>query len=477
MKYPSWRALPAIGLGFALARVAQAAEEPRPLVAVREPVVAIVHVRVFDATQPQAREDQTLVIDHGHIARVGPAGETTVPAGARIVDGQGKTVIPGLVMVHEHLYYAVRVRNIGFHVNEMEYSFPRLYLACGLTTIRTGGSVEPYADMEVKRRIDAGEMAGPKIHLTTPYIEGAPSAITQLHAVTGPDDAIRLVDYWSTQGFTSVKLYMHLTPAVAAAAIAEAHRHGMQVTGHIGVMTYREAADLGIDNLEHGFFVSNDFVRGKKVNELPLPAVSQASMDALQLDSPEVAALIDLLIRKHVTITSTLPVFEGFIAGRPPLPPAVLDTMCLEARENYEAYRERVNSRNINLASYFHKMMALEKRFSDAGGLLVGGSDPTGGGNVIAGFGSLRELELLVEAGFTPAQAITITTLNGAKLLGVDREVGTLEPGKAADAVLIDGNPLAAISDIRKIEIVFKDGVGYDSAALIHSVRGCVGIE
>lgn len=477
MRYPLGRVLAGLALLALPHRPASAADASRPLVAVRAPVVAIVHVRVFDATQPRAREDQTLVLDHGRIARVGPAADTPPPPGARVIDGAGKTVIPGLVMVHEHLYYAVRVRNLGFHVNEMEYSFPRLYLACGLTTIRTGGSVEPYADMEVKRRIDAGEMPGPKLHLTTPYIEGPPSSIAQLHAVTGPEDAVRLVDYWSTQGFTSVKLYMHLTPAVAAAAIAEAHRHGMQVTGHIGVMTYREAANLGIDNLEHGFFVANDFVRGKKVNELPLPAISQASIDGLKIDSPEATALIQLLIRKHVAITSTLPVFEGFVGGRPPLPPEVLETMCPEARDNYQAYREHVNARSLNLSPSFHKLMAMEKRFYDSGGLLVGGTDPTGGGNVVAGFGSLRELELLVEGGFTPAQAIGITTLNGAKLLGVDREVGTLEPGKAADVVLIDGNPLASISDIRKIETVFKDGVGYDSQALIHSVRGCVGIE
>ena len=125
----------------------------------------------------------------------------------------------------------------------------------------------------------------------------------------------------------------------------------------------------------------------------------------------------------------------------------------------------------------FQKLMALEKRFSDAGGLLVAGTDPTGWGNAVAGHGSLREVELLVEAGFTPIQAIQVATINGAKLLGIDRDVGTLETGKAADLVVLAGNPLQSIGDIRKIETVFKDGVGYDSARLLDSVKGCVGIE
>ncbi|HEY3755011.1 MAG TPA: amidohydrolase family protein [Opitutaceae bacterium] len=477
MNTPSARL--AIGLLAATGLVAtlRAADPERPLVSVRAPIIALTHVRVFDATSAEARENQTLVFDHGRIAQVGSAADISVPAGATTIDATGKTVIPGLVMVHEHLYYAVRVRNLGFHVNEMEYSFPRLYLACGLTTIRTGGSVEPYADMEVKRRIDAGEMPGPKIHLTAPYVEGPPSSITQLHAVSGPEDAIRLIDYWATQGFTSVKLYVHLTPAVAGPAIAEAHRLGMQVTGHIGAMTYREAADLGIDNLEHGFFVANDFVRGKKENELPLPAVSQASIDQLKLDAPELKALYQHLIEKHVAITSTLAVFEGFVGGRPELSPPVLATMSEPARVNYETYRAHINSLKSDLTPWFHKEMAMEKGFADAGGLVVVGTDPTGGGNVVAGFGSLRAVELLVEAGFTPAQALTIATRNGAKLLGVDHEVGTLETGKAADAILINGNPLKSIGDIRKIETVFKDGVGYDSRTLINSTRGCVGVE
>jgi len=467
----------ALAGALALACVALCAQEGRPEVSVRAPLVALVHARLFDARSPAAREDQTLLIRDGRIAALGPSGAVAVPADARTVDLSGKTVIPGLVMVHEHLFYAVSVAAGSFHVNEMEYSFPRLYLACGLTTIRTAGSIEPYADMEIKRRIDAGEMPGPKIHLTAPYIEGPPSSIAQLRAVGSPEEAVELVNYWAGEGFTSFKLYMHVRRDVAAAVIGAAHKRGLQVTGHIGAMTYAEAAGLGIDNLEHGFFAATDFVRGKSEDELPVPAIAQASLDAVKVDSPEVDALIKLLISRRVALTSTLTVIEGFVAGRPILAARVLETMSEPAREKYLTNWARANEHNASMIPRFKKMMALEKKFFDAGGLLVAGTDPTGWGNAVAGHGSLREVELLVEAGLTPAQAIQVATINGAKLLGVDRDVGTLETGKAADLVVLGGDPLQSIGDIRRVETVFKDGVGYDSGRLLDSVRGCVGIE
>jgi imidazolonepropionase-like amidohydrolase len=466
-----------LAAGLSLACAALGAEESHPEISVNSPVVALVHARLVDSTGPAAREDQTLLIRGGKIGAVGPFGQVPVPAEARTIDLTGKTVIPGLVMVHEHLFYALHVGAGPFHANEMDYSFPRLYLACGLTSIRTAGSIEPYADMEIKRRIDAGEMPGPKLHLTAPYIEGSPSIIAQIHAVSGPEDAAKLVNFWADQGFTSIKLYIHVRRDVAEAAIAAAHKRGLQVTGHIGVMTYREAAELGIDNIEHGFFASTDFVRGKKEGELPVPAIAQASLDQLNVDSPEADALIQLLVSRHVALTSTLTVIEGFVAGRPLLSARALESMSEPARENYFSFWARANERGASMVPRFKKLMALEKKFFDAGGLLVAGTDPTGWGNAVAGHGSLREVELLVEAGLTPAQALQVATINGARLLGIDRETGTIETGKAADLVVLSGNPLQSIGDIRTVQTVFKDGVGYDSARLLDSVKGCVGIE
>lgn len=473
---PSLRRLTLVALTIlSLAR----GQETDPVVSVRAPVVALTHVTVIDGRGNAPRENQTVLIRDGRIAALGATADIAVPAGARSIDASGKTVIPGLVMLHEHLYFTARANAAApFHINQMDFSAPRLYLACGLTTIRTGGSIEPYTDLEVKTRIDHGTLPGPKLHLTAPYLEGQPSVIAQLHAVDSPEDAVRLVNFWADKGFTSFKLYMHIAKDAAAAAINAAHQRGLKVTGHIGALTYREAADLGIDNLEHGFFAATDFVRSKKENELPLPAVVSGSIDALDVDGAEATALIQHLVEKHVALTSTLPVFEASVPGRPMLTAREMDAYSALARENYLVTWARVNGPNDGrAAARFKKMMVLEKKFLAAGGLLVAGTDPTGYGAVIPGHGSLRAVELLVEAGLTPLEAIQVASYNGARFLGVERDVGSIEVGKAADLSLIAGNPAKAIGDIRKIETVFKDGVGYDAPKLLESVKGFVGVQ
>jgi imidazolonepropionase-like amidohydrolase len=467
----------ALGAAAALAPALRS-QDLDSFVTTRAPLVALTHVRLIDGRGHAPVEDQTVILRDGRIASISAANAAAVPAGATPLDLTGKTLLPGLVMLHEHLYITSRAVASSFHVNEMEYSFPRLYLACGLTSIRTAGCIEPYTDLELKYRIEHGASPGPKLHLTAPYLEGFPSAIAQLHPVDGPEDAAKLVNFWADKGLTSFKLYMHLNRACAQAAIEAAHQRGLKVTGHIGALTYREAADLGIDNLEHGFYAATDFVRGKKPDELPSPAIVQASYDELNVDSPAVADLIRHLVEKHVAITSTLAVFESGIPGRPILSAREMECYADFARENYIKTWARVQGPNDgrSLATW-KKMLALEKKFYDAGGLLVAGTDPTYYGGIIAGHSSLRQVELLVETGLTPVQAIEVASFNGARWLGVDRDVGSIEPGKAADLVVVAGDPSKSISDIRKIETVFKDGVGFDAKKLVDSTKGCVGIQ
>lgn len=463
----------------AICATSLAAQEPDATVSVRANVVALTHARIIDGRGTPPREDQTLIVRGGRIEAIGESTRLPIPSDARVIELRGKTVLPGFVMLHEHMYFTARASTTApFHVNAMEFSFPRLYLACGLTTVRTGGCIEPYTDLQLKHRIDTGAQPGPKLHLTAPYIEGAPSAIAQLHPVDGPADAARLVDFWADKGFTSFKLYVHLSRDSAAAAITAAHQRGLKVTGHLGALTYREAADLGIDNLEHGFYAASDFVRGKQQDLLPNPAAVQASVQQLEVDGPEADALIRHLIEKGVALTSTLPVFEANVPGRPMLSARELEAFSVQARENYVRTWARINATsNPRPAAELKKMMALERKFFAAGGLLAAGTDPTGYGAVIAGHGSLRELELLVEAGLTPVEAIQVASYHGARVLGVERDVGSLEPGKAADLVVVAGNPAEAIAEVRRIETVFKDGVGYDARALLDAVKGCVGVQ
>jgi imidazolonepropionase-like amidohydrolase len=379
--------------------------------------------------------------------------------------------------MHNHLYYPApgpgSPRTYPPHV----FSFPRLYLAGGVTTIRTTGSVETYTDLETKKLIDAGKIPGPKMHITGPYLEGAGSFTPQMHELTGPEDARKTVEFWADQGATSFKAYEHITRAELGAAIEAAHQRGLKVTGHLCAVGFREAAALGIDDLEHGLLVDTEFLPDKKPDVCP--AQRQANIELLarlDLRSAPVQQMIRELVAKKVAITSTLPVFETFVPNRPPLQQRVLDAMTLEARVSYLATRARIGQdANSPWPAAFKKEMEFEREFADAGGLLVAGLDPTGYGGVVAGFGDQRGVELLVEAGFKPLEAIRIATRNGAELLGELERIGTLEVGKQADLVVVRGDPTKNIADIEKVEIVFRDGVGYDPVKLIESVKGSVG--
>jgi imidazolonepropionase-like amidohydrolase len=443
----------------------------KQVVAIDTDVVALTHVRVIDGTGAPARADQTVIVRDGRIAQIGPAASIPVPAGARVLDLSGKSVIPGLVMVHEHLFYPT---GPGVYGNVSE-SFVRLYLAGGVTSMRTGGNMNGYGDIGLAHAIARGEKPGPWIDATAPYLEGPGLGLDQVHELTGPDDARRMVDFWADAGATSFKAYMHITRAELGAAIAEAHKRGLKVTGHLCSVTYREAAALGIDNLEHGFFVSTDFVADKKPDACPGQNTGLATLATLTPDSARVRDLIADLVRRHVAITSTLTVFETLVPGRP-MPPGldVLDPILHEQFAQRYAALQRDTTRRFE--AIFAHARALEVAFMRAGGLLIAGTDPTGGGGVIPGYSNQRELELLVESGLTPLEAIKVGTLNGATYLGRAKDVGSIAVGKQADLVVITGDPSRNIADIAHVDLVFRQGIGYDPEKLIASVRGKVGL-
>ncbi|HEV2490675.1 MAG TPA: amidohydrolase family protein [Candidatus Acidoferrales bacterium] len=450
----------------------------RDFVKVSAPVIALTHVRVIDGTGAGPRADQTVIITGGKIQSIGDSATTPAPAGAQVLDLTGKTVIPGLVGMHDHMFYPSGGRVAVAIYNEQGFSFPRLYLASGVTTIRTTGSIEPYTDLELKKLIDDGELAGPKLHVTGPYLEGPGSFTPQMHELIGPDDARKLVDYWADQGATSFKAYMHITRAQLSAAIEEAHKRGIKVTGHLCSIGFKEAATLGIDDLEHGLMVDTEFDPGKSPDACPPQQLTAQTLAQIDVESAPVQDMIRDLVAHHVAVTSTMPVFETDVPGRPPLEARVLDAMLPDARVSYLSVRAIVGQNpNSPWPVLLKKEMQFERDFVKAGGLLLAGEDPTGYGGDLAGFGDQREVELLVEAGFTPVEAIHIATENGAKFLGDDGRIGTLAAGKAADLAVIDGDPSAKIEDIEKIELVFKDGFGYDSTKLIESVRGAVGLH
>ena len=210
---------------LSLSLSSSAQQKPSPFVKQDAPVLVLDHVRLIDGTGAAPQEDMRVTITAGKIAAVSAAkANAAYPPDAKVLDMTGKTVIPGLVGMHEHLFYPTPRRPAGgaYFYGEAVDSAPRLYLAGGVTTARTGGSVDPYTDLELKRAIDAGEMAGPKLDVTGPYLEGPGKFAIQMHQLTGPEDAARLVDYWAGEGVTSFKAYNYLTPEELKAAIDHA---------------------------------------------------------------------------------------------------------------------------------------------------------------------------------------------------------------------------------------------------------------
>ncbi|MES2220428.1 MAG: amidohydrolase family protein [Acidobacteriota bacterium] len=464
-----------------LAGLAQMAKSPLdPYISIADPVIALTHVEIIDGTGAPPVNDQTIVLDHGKIASIGPSATAQVPSQAKVLDLHGHTVYPGLVGMHEHLFY-VEPGNAalrGLVGGEMFQTGPRLYLAGGVTTARTTGSIEPYSDLNVKRLVDASLMPGPDFDITGPYLDGPDPLIPQLHQLSGAEDATRTVNYWAQEGVTSFKAYMYIKPQELKAAIDAAHAHGLKITGHLCSIGFTEAADMGIDNLEHGLVVDTEFYPAKKRDTCPgIRPAAREMADNLDVASSQVQAMIHNLVQHHVAVTSTLAVFEDST------PYSLLarekDSMMPEAwtsvLETLSQIREHASQ--SPWPTLLKKEMQFEREFVAAGGLLMAGCDPTGFGTVLPGFGDQRNLELLVQAGFTPEQAIQIYTQNGAKFLGREDRIGTIAAGKQADLVVVTGDAAKDISAVEQVDIVFKKGVGYDPAKLIESARGMVGIR
>ena len=465
----------------------QTADVLRPEVSkyarVSTPGVILEHVRIIDGTGAPPKSDQNIAIEHGRIVAIGPGADRPQSADVAVLDLRGYAVIPGIVGMHDHLLFNARpnLQADGSFDRPMlsvpmSFSAPRLYLANGVTTIRTAGSVEPQTDVNLKQAIEKGVVPGPHLEVTGPFL-GGPG----LHALvlTAPEEARETVAFWADRGVTSFKAYVNITRAELQAVVAEAHKRGLKVLGHLCSVTYAEAAEAGIDSLEHGFFVNTQFDPGKEPDKC---SDSRGDYTLEHMSAEQADHLFTTLIQHHVAITSTLPSTAFSVPslnqdrdGKPPLTPAALAAMSVGAREAYFIDLKRERTRGRDLSKLLRRGMELERAFVARGGLLIAGSDPVGLFGSVPGFADHREIELLVEAGFTPVQAIQIATLNGAIFLGRQDQIGSISIGKNADLVVIKGDPAAHISDIENVEIVFKDGVGYDSQKLLDSAKGHYG--
>lgn len=441
------------------------------------PVIALTEALVIDGTGRAPVANQTVIIHEGRITQIGADHEIRIPGNARRIDLQGKALLPGWVMLHEHLYNSPTWRD-PLILTQQPVSYPKLYLAAGVTTARTAGSIEPYTDLRIKEAISAGTMIGPDFDLTAPYLEGEPGAVLQLHPLDGAQAAREHVRFWAGLGFTSFKAYMFITPEQLGAAIDEAHRLGLKVTGHLCSVTYREGAGLGIDQIEHGFYDSTDFQPDKAAGRCD-PANQPKSLSGLAADDERVQSLISYLIEHDVTVTSTLAVYARMAQMLPAMDESEVAFLDKSSTDYYRDYLARgakyaSDAGTILVQQAVKASMSLEAAFWSAGGRLVVGGDAVPPGS-LAGNENLTSMELLVEAGIPPLNVIQIATQNGAEALGIANDRGTIALGKRADLIVISGNPAIDIQDIRNIEIVFKNGIGYDPVALRQSVVGAIG--
>jgi imidazolonepropionase-like amidohydrolase len=434
---------------------------------INSPRIVLAHIDLIDGTGVPVKTDQTIVIDDGRIGAVGPASSAMHPPGAQVLDLRGRTVFPGLVGMHDHLFYAAKG---GRAFVRLPRTFARLSLAAGVTTIRTAGAIDLTADRAIKREIDEGREAGPKIHLSSPYL-GAAENIGTIE---------RTIEQLADAGVTSLKAYTTIRRAELAAAIRTAHRRGLKVTGHLCAVGFREAAAMGIDNLEHGIIVDSEFYSGKVPDQCPDQSATIGELIRMNVESAPIQQTIRTLVEHGVAVTSTLAVFETLSARTGFFDRRVEPLFTESAWDDYVSevqWRSSYPSLYASSSDALAFEMAFERSFVRAGGVLMAGADPTGWGGALAGFANQRNVELLVGAGFTPEQAIQIASANGAAFLGEADRIGTIQVGKQADLVVVQGNPAARITDIRNVELVFKDGVGFDPQALTESEHSNIGAE
>ena len=475
----SIRALTAALVVLACAQVARAdaarAQRPSPeseaasYVAIDAPVIALTGATLLDGGGGPARRSQTILVEGNRIAAVGADANVRVPNDARVLDLAGHTVMPGMVGLHNHMFYMAA----GGRMNPMSYTGQRLYLAAGVTTIRTTGSLATYAELNLKDEIERGLQPGPRIHITAPYMTGDES-LEIMTRFKNAEQARRFVRYWAAEGATWLKAYTTIRTNELAAAIDEAHKAGLKVTGHLCSISFTEAVALGIDNIEHGLTTNSDYSPDKVKDECPADLRDTAAR--VDVSSPEVQTTFQAMIDAGVAMTSTLAVYELFVQGRPTRDERTLRAMAPAVREDYLAAKAQIDEIGRPEAGFLNAM-AYEKAFHDAGGLLAAGVDPTGNGGALPGYGDQRNYELFIEAGFAPEEAVQVLTANGARVLGVFDDLGTVEAGKLADLVVMRGDLTADPSVVRNVTVVFKDGVGYDSPSMLADVEGRVGIN
>jgi imidazolonepropionase-like amidohydrolase len=448
------------------ARAQNTPENATRISALRRDPVVIRGGWLFTATSDNVVRNQGILVVAGRLLAVNRPITADEARGARVVQlRDDQYVLPGIFDVHAH--YNMTLGENGLRSDEWTYN-PLIFLANGVTSTFPGGEYDPDSMMAARKRIDNGEQIGPRIYNSGPYYG---TARRDWNRNATAEDIYRDVDYWAAQGARAFKA-KGIAPEHLAALVARAHQHGLTVTAHLesgfrNSTNARDAILLGVDRVEH--ILGGD--------QLDPNAAAYPSWSRVDTASKAFKDIVALFVSHHVMFdpTITAPVYfstlqEGFdywIDERKFFTPEV------------QAWVKTKRPRRTVAAwdSLYWAMRRTTKAFYDAGGLITLGTDNPSGGEFLAGFSAHRELHTLVLAGIPAAAALKIATINGARALGVSDKLGTLEAGKLADLIVIDGNPLADIRNTRKVRIVMKSGEVYDPQALLQKAEGQIGFS
>jgi imidazolonepropionase-like amidohydrolase len=412
--------------------------------------LAITSVLLFDSAGARTIPSSTVVVEGRTITAVGADGKVAIPAGAEIIDGRGKTLLPGLWDMHVHLS-----ENDGL-----------LHLANGVTSARDlANDLEKVTSL--RKRWGDGSALGPRL-LLAGFIDGPGpyQAPTKVLASTDAE-ALAAIDRYANLGYEQIKIYSSVDPGLVPGMVAAAHARGMRVSGHVpAFMRAEEVVRAGFDELQHANFLFLNFLPEVKDTRTPLRFTAVAENAALlDLGSAPVRDFIALLKERHTVLDPTLNAFEGLFTDRPGTVSSVFapvfDRLPVQVRRNALGGGLPVpEGKDERYRDSFKAMLKLVKLLHDEGITIVAGTDS------LAGFVLARELELYVQAGIPPAQVLQLATLGSARVMKHDAQLGSIAPGKLADLVLVAGDPATRISDVRRVEVVVKDGVVFRAAEM-----------
>lgn len=416
--------------------------------------LVFVHANLFDAESAQMLPNRTVIVTGNRITAVGADGQVALPKNAETVDASGKTLMPGLWDMHVHIQPGDGL----------------LHMACGVTSVRDMAN-DIDALNQMRRRFEAGTEIGPRI-LMAGFIDGRGpyQGPTKVFADT-EGEARQAIDNYARIGYIQIKVYSSLKPELLPKIVEMAHAHGMRVSGHVpSGMNAEQFVRDGVDEIQHMNFIFLNFMPQVKDTRTPARFTEVAAHGAeIDPKSDQVRAFIQLLIEHKIVLDPTLSIFEGMMDDRPGKMAAgyaaVANNMPAQVRRGFLygglEVPERMDQR---YQDSFQRMLDMAKAFYDAGIPIVAGTDG------FAGYTLHRELELYEKAGIPSAKVLQLATLGAARVVKRDRELGSIAPGKLADMILVDGNPAAHVSDIRRVKTVVKDGVVYQVADLDHAL-------